>query len=245
MRQCIVIGRIIPERAVVRFGPVNLGFKYSDVAGSANIFAEYSQISVHLNFDNEYSNHFNIVAIAKSVAAPIANYLAFSITAAYQLEFDLIVDVNQQRHFPISVSEPFFSQESEPPNTFLKQQEHAPILVPSVAILNPAAERALEELANALRRPHLSPMYCRLAIETLRTSFDSEKETAGWYRMRDALNIRRETIDTFWRLAADQRHGKRIELDWEKRKSCLRIAWEITNRFILYHGDPTIKFETL
>lgn len=245
MKNCIVVGRVIPERAAARFGPAILHFKVGDVSGSATIFAQFSQVSVHLNFESDCDNPYLITAIAKSVTAPISNYIAFAIAAAYQLQFDMIIDIERQSHIPISVSEPFFALETDSANTFKLHEEHKNLLIPPTAISNPAAARALEELANALLRPHLSPMYCRLAVESVRESFCPGNEPRGWKELRKALNVRRETLDTFWTLAANQRHGRNVDFNWEKRKECLRIAWEITNRFILYHGDTAMKFDVL
>lgn len=244
MKNCILVGRVIPERTNVQFGLTSFTFSHSDVSGSGVAFADFSQVSVHLKFDNDCQNHHHIVSIARSVTAPIANYIAFTQTASYYITFDMVIDVDNQRHHSISVSEPLFLEEVEPPNTFFKKREHEAVLVPN-SIFDPVMQRTLDELANSLRYPQLSPMYCRLAIETLRTSFDPLDEANAWKLLRRALNIKRETIDSFWKLAADQRHGRIVQHTWEERKSCLRTAWEIVNRFVLLKGDPTMQFDSI
>jgi hypothetical protein len=244
MKNCIIVGRIIPERANVRFGLVPFRFNHSQVTGSGTAFAEFSQVSVHLKLDKDCDNHYQITSIARSVTAPISNFIAFTQTAAYHIAFDIIIDADNQRHHSISVSEPLFSEEVQAPNTFFKKKEHEAVLVPN-SVFNPILQRSLDDLANSLRYPQLSPMYCRLAIETLRTSFDPHSEPNAWRLLREALNVRRETIDSFWKLAADLRHGRIVEHSWDERKSCLRTAWEIVNRFVLRIEDPTIRFEPI
>jgi hypothetical protein len=156
----------------------------------------------------------------------------------------MIIDVDNEQHHPISVSEPIFLEKTEPPNTFFKRKEHESTLVPN-SVFDPVMQRTLDDLANSLRYPQFSQMYCRLAIESIRTSFDPQDEGNAWKLLREALNVRRETIDSFWKLAADQRHGRIVEHTWDERKSCLRIAWEIVNRFLLLKNDPGILFEPI
>lgn len=244
MKNCMIVGRIIPERANVQFGPIPFQFNHSDTRGSGSAFAEFSQLSVHLKFENDCGNQYHIVSIARSAAAPISNYIAFTQTAAYHIVFDLILDVDNQRHYPVSVAEPFFSEEAKTPNTFFKRKEHEVLEIP-MSVFDPTMQRVLDELANALRYPQLSPMYCRLAIEALRNSFDPENEINAWELLRNSLNVKRGTIDSFRKLAADQRHGRLVEHTWEDRKSCLRIAWEIVNRFTLRKADPAIQFDPI
>jgi hypothetical protein len=244
MKNYIIVGRVIPERANVRFSVGKFGFKHSDLSGSGTASAEFSQISVHLNFEQDCENRYEIMSVARSVTAPIANYIAFTQTASYHLSFDLIVDVDNQRHYPVPVTEPLFAEEVEAPNTFFKRKEHADTLVP-LSVFDPVLQRSLDDLANALRYPGLSPMYCRLAIETLRTSFDPQSEANGWKLLRERLNIKRETIDSFWKLAADQRHGRLIDHSWDDRRACLRATWEIVNRYILLKEDTNAKFVSI
>lgn len=244
MKNCIIVGRVIPERANVRFGKTKFRFDQPEISGSGAALAEFSQVSVHLNLDNECHNHHQITSIARSATAPIFNYIAFTQTASYHIAFDMIIDVDSQQHHSISVSEPIFQEEIEPPNTFFKKKEHEATLVP-VSVFDPVMQRTLDELANSLRYPQLTPMYCRLAIETLRTSFDPQNETNAWKLLREALNVKRETIDSFWKLAADQRHGRIVEHTWDDRRSCLRIAWEIVNRSLLLKNDPKTQFDSI
>lgn len=244
MKNCIVVGRIIPERANVRFGISRFNFNYSGLSGSGAASAEFSQLSVHLDFEQDCDNIYNIVSVARSVAAPIANYIAFTQTASYHLSFDMIIDVKNQRHHPIPVAEPFFMGEVEPPHTFFKREEHADIMVP-LSVFDPVMQRALDDLSNALRYPGFSQMYCRLAIETIRTAFDPQSEANAWALLRDRLCIQRETIDSFWKLAADQRHGRWVNHSWDERRSCLRITWEIVNRYMAVKTDPAVKFEPI
>ncbi|KRP96246.1 hypothetical protein AOQ72_18100 [Bradyrhizobium yuanmingense] len=244
MKSCIVVGRIIPERANVRFGVDRFNFGLADFRGTGAAFAEFSQLSIHLDFEQDCGSPYDIVLVARSVAAPIVNYIAFTQTASYHLSFDMVIDVANRKHYPVTVAEPLFATETEPLHTFFKREEHAATLVPP-SVFDPAMQRALDDLSNALRYPAFSPMYCRLAIETIRTSFDPQSESSAWTRLRESLCIRRETIDSFWKLAADQRHGRLVEHSWDERRSCLRIAWEIVNRFILLKADPTAKFESM
>lgn len=244
MKSYIVVGRLIPERAKVQFGRTEFNFDQAGIRGSGTAFADYSQVSVHLKFDSDCDHHYSIISIARSVVAPISNYIAFTQTATYYVAFDMLIDVENQQHHSVTVSEPIFQEEAEHPHTFYKRKEYESVHVPN-QVFDPVMQRVLDELANALRFPQLSPMYCRLAVETLRTSFDSEDESNAWELLKEALNIKRETIDSFWKLAADQRHGRIIAHSWDERRSCLRIAWEIVNRYLAFKVDPTVKFETI
>lgn len=244
MKNCIVVGRVIPERAFVQFGRTEFNFDYPNCKGSGVAYAEFSQVTVHLKFDTDQPNRYDIVSIARSASASISNYIAFSLTAAYQLVFDMIIDTDNQMHHAVTVSEPFFGEENEPKYTFTKRKEHKEILIPN-AVYDPTVQRCLDELANALRHPQLSPMYCRLAVETMRASFDIENESNGWRLLRETLSVGRETIDSFRELATEQRHGKIVRLDWEKRRSCLRIAWELVHRFVLLKENPSLQFEVI
>lgn len=241
MKNCIVVGRVIPERANVQFHVPKFEFSLSSLKGNGTAFAEFSQLSIDLRFEEDCDNIFNVVSIARSVAAPISNYIAFTQTASYHIAFDMVVDVDARRHYAVPATEPFFSLEVEPPHTFAKKKEHEVSVIPAL-VMDPVLQRVLDDLGNALRYPQLAPMYCRLAVEALRSSFDVTDESHAWGLMRDALNVRRETINSFWKLAADQRHGRIVEHSWDERKSCLKTTWEIVNRYLLYKEDSAVQF---
>lgn len=245
MARYAAVGRVIPERANVNFGPISAAFENETVKVKATAFVEHSQVSVQLDFGQSDDNLYNIVAISKSVVAPMANYIAFTLPGAYEVVFDLVIDLDRGRHHSISISEPFFDEPAASNYSFSPRNPDDDVSVVAKALYGPYEMRVLEELSNALKRPHLTPMYCRLAIETIRSTFDATDERAGWEKLRSSLNVSRDTIDTFWELAAHQRHGRSVDLNWEKRKNCLRIAWEIANRFLLLKADQSRRFEPL
>lgn len=61
----------------------------------------------------------------------------------------------------------------------------------------PSVCRTTFELRNSIRYPDFTALHCRLALESIRNHFDAVDEGKGWRLLRESLNVRRETIESF------------------------------------------------
>lgn len=235
MKTCVVTGRILPERADVRFDPITYRVDIGDGAAEVTAHVERSLLSALVKFDHDIENFYYVGSVVRQVAGGgLSDYIGFNLQASYSIIIDQFVDIDTGFKHVVPVFEPMFESQQES-QTFVPGTEDKPIPINVQLMADNFVRRLLNEATNALRRPEFSAMYCRLAIETIRSSFqeNSADEAAAWEKLRGQLNVGRSTLDSFWKLAAEQRHGKIVPLTSAQRREMLQITWEVANRFLL------------
>lgn len=80
-------------------------------------------------------------------------------------------------------------------------------------------------------------MHCKLAIETIKNSFH-ELSSDPWEKMREELKLKKATLTSFGEISNDQRHGRNRPQTLEERQFCMKIAWEVANRYLIYKTSP-------
>jgi hypothetical protein len=197
-----------------------------------------SLFSCVLDFDDELDNLFTISSVARDVVLNVSNIISFHIAGSYHVALDLVIDLETGDNYPISTSEPVFPTERED-FKFTPIKDHEPVEIRSEHLQNRQLQEALNELSLSLQRPHLTQMHCRRALEAVRAHFEldeqldeKKRESEAWTRLREALDIDRQDIESFREAAVNQRHGRVTDNDWRARKNTLAITFEVIHRFM-------------
>jgi hypothetical protein len=65
-----------------------------------------------------------------------------------------------------------------------------------------------------------------------------EMNARAWQAFREALLLKRETIETNVKTLADRfRHGNFTDTSWEQRKAALALTWSIIERALHFLHD--------
>lgn len=240
MKKAVVTGRVIPERALVQFQMSSFKFNTPDGSGVGKVCCQMSLFSCILDFDQDVENIFTITSIAKEVVSNLSNMISFHIAGSYYIALDLVIDVETGHNHPVSTREPIFPYE-RPDFSFVPSPDHEPINIQHRHMESRQLHEALHELALALQRPHVTQMHCRRAIEAIRSHFEphelpdtKNRESKGWESLRNTLRVDRADIESFSKLALDQRHGRVTNNSWPERKNALAITFEVIHRFMAY-----------
>ncbi len=98
---------------------------------------------------------------------------------------------------------------------------------------SPHLTRALSDLREAARATLDTGFFCQRVAESVRNHF-GDKEPANWVAMRDALHLKRETLESLSKFGKLQRHGHVVSMSGVQRVSAMDLAWTIVDRFIAY-----------
>jgi hypothetical protein len=98
--------------------------------------------------------------------------------------------------------------------------------------------RCLNDLKMALKEINETPFYCYRAIETIKfhlgTHYGEEKDKKQWEITREVLAIEEKDLYSIKDLADPIRHGKSIHYRGKQWRDVIRIAWDITEKYIQF-----------
>lgn len=223
-------GRIIPERVDISIPRIEFQRTHSNL--SVEIIK--GRIFVHLDASTEV-NIPDVRNELLTLLGNIINLAGFNFVLGISYELDSITSIDGKWTQVFGTEGFVFEDNSEFGNkiTFTPQPYGSAQM--SVAPLNIAAvSRATFELRNSIRYPDYTALHCRLALEAIRNHFDADDERLGWQKLRETLNIDRQTIELFQDAAAAQRHGNNMPQSWPQRRQAMQVAWEICHRFLVW-----------
>lgn len=239
--QFLLEGRIIPERV-----DFNLPHVHAEIATAdgkkltCDISIIKSKIFIHVNSDGDIHSP-DIRNMMFTTIGDIVNYAGFQTVLGISYELDLITDIEKKSTYVFGVEGFVFDNTGEFGDrlTFSHAQLPGQIPINPKLLTDKSFSRATFELRNSIRYPDFTALHCRLAIEAIRNAFNADDESEGWKDLRENLKIKRETIESFKQVAADQRHGKNTFQSWAQRRHCMQIGWEIVFRYTMYRdNDP-------
>lgn len=152
------------------------------------------------------------------------------------LSFDLEIlsatwGANQRWVFGINVPALVESRQAHPPSAVSVD------LLAAVGA-NPGSQYILADFREAIRVPEGTGFFCYRAIEAMMQSmkeFEGEKEeTVSWPRLRETLQVSKETLYHLKRHADFPRHGKRSSISNDERTKVFRTTDNIIRRYLQY-----------
>lgn len=227
-------GRIIPERVDISIPRIefNLGQQPGIIYCAVEIIK--SRIFVHLDAPDG-KNIPDLKNAMLTLIGDIVNLGGFMFVLGISYEIDSITAVDEKWTQVFGTEGHVFEDIAEfGGRVTFKQQPYGAAPMNGALLGVPAVSRATFELRNSIRYPDYTALHCRLALEALRNHFDPDDEKQGWQKLRETLNVDRQTIELFQEAATLQRHGKNIPQSWPQRRQAMQVAWEICHRFFVW-----------
>ena len=105
---------------------------------------------------------------------------------------------------------------------------------------------ALGDLRQAIIMQSHTPLFCFRAIESIRKTFGSGKESNDkneWDKFRNKLVLDLTSLEVLTRLSEQNRHAGMLYLSGKSRQLLLSFTWRIVDRYCLYleGGCQTLK----
>ena len=219
----VVTGRVQPERAAVRFDPIELQVLDQ---GRVVVQCESSQITVRLDLTST-DGWVTAYVQAELYASMVISALGFSLGFSYSIE---IIQATQEDGTPhvIGVGP---NGEGEP--SPLGFTQYGPIFSRAFKLANQNVffRFALRDFLRAIKDPFDCATYCYRAVESIKSVF-----AGGWDEMHAELDTSREKIDTIIKVYADPvRHGNWAEapaLNSAERLQMLTLTRDILVNYL-------------
>lgn len=179
----------------------------------------------------------DIKNIVHSVASEIANAASLFSQLGLSIAIDSAVDIKTEEITIFGAEEPVFLKTDEDIIFTYRYPSSKEFAIPNSIKNDQFFARATQELRNSIVNFNYTAMHCKLAIEAIRNSFEGIN-VEPWGKMRQALKLKKETLKSFDKISDDQRHGRNRPQTWEERQFCMKIAWEVVNRYLIYKTNP-------
>lgn len=224
----IVTGRVHPERADIRFGPIE--WKIPD-QGRVLAQCDSSQVTILLELTS-IGDWATAYIAAEHFAIIVVGALGFSLGSGYSVELIQVTEENGTPHvFGVRPT-------GDSPNQTLGFDPHEPIFNRALLLANQNIffRLALRDFLRAITDTHDCATYCYRAIESLKSAFVSKTGNDCWDEMHAALDTDRATIDATVKNFADPvRHGNWINApatDGKTRWQMLQLTRQILLKFL-------------
>jgi hypothetical protein len=224
----IVTGRVHPERADIRFGPIQWQIPGE---GQVTTKCDSSQISIVLELAS-LDNWGNAYFAAEHFAVMVIGALGFSLGSGYSIE---LIQVIEEDGTPNVVG---VRPTGETPDQTLGFSPHDPIFFRSFQLANQSVffRLALRDYLRGLNDTTDCATYCFRAIESIKSAFIFKTGKDRWDDMHAALGTDRATINATVKDFADPvRHGNWVnapQIDGNTRWQMLLLTRNILMKFL-------------
>ena len=106
----------------------------------------------------------------------------------------------------------------------------------TLCVKNPQLRAALRDVRLGMQTPGEAAVHCFRAVERIRQAFSTKSgdRSKTWGRLREALNVQRDWLDTYTANATAVRHGELVELPLDERNRCFAQAATVVIRYAAY-----------
>ncbi len=221
----VATGRVHPERADVRFSPIQL--KTQD-GGGVSISCDSSQVTVVIDSVPAVDGFVSAFIMAKSMATMVTTALGFSLGTGYSVEVIQVLEEDGKSHV----------LGTRPGNLHFE---------PSLPVFGSAFQAsakdiflryALQDYVRALSGQDECAFLCYRSIEAIASSFDTRDKGRGWAAMHAALGTQRTEVDSVVKDFADPiRHGNWTSMRTTtsaQRNAMLVLTRDLLNKYLTW-----------
>ncbi|UCU99486.1 hypothetical protein [Acidovorax radicis] len=199
----VATGRIHPERAGIRFGPIE--WKIPD-HGRAVAQCDSSQVTILLDLKS-IDGFITAYIAAEHFAHIVVGALGFSLGSGYSVELIQVTEEDGTPHvFGVRPA-------GESPTETLAIEPHGPVFNRAFTLANHDLffRLALRDYLRAINDTTDCATYCFRVVESLKSAFAFKTGKDSWQPLHDALGTDRASIDNTIKVYADPvRHGNWI-----------------------------------
>lgn len=234
----ILVGRVIPERALLDISEVNLKVVESEDVPEGNLFIEIlrSQISVRFMASSEVRNIFTLRNIVEDAARMMVDVAGYSAGHGYDVDIVQLIHPNISDKYVFGINVPALAGICETSGVTVND-----IFSALAKADGHYFRRALADAREAIKSPNDTGFFCYRAIESLKNCCAtrclalSDKDDA-WELFRRTYSIQKQQIMDIKAFADPVRHGNYMEakpMSDKDRADIFKNTWEIINKFIL------------
>ena len=232
--QLSFFGRVIPERADVKVSEISLQHRSQWGDYRMNIFIHGSQILVDVPVEDvdEVENIHTLRNLVQSAVSSLTDFLAFLEGLYVSVEIISVIDTEgRKRVFGVKYSPVAKKVDSQD-----KRDELLTKVVRAYQTeASPYLQRAFTDYRLAMNHAEDTGFYCFRAVESIRQFFYDGNKDKSWKKLREALDVERETIeDRIQKYSKRRRHGDLDSLTAEERNQIIVTTWDILESFIEY-----------
>ncbi|MFA5901766.1 MAG: hypothetical protein WC829_21935 [Hyphomicrobium sp.] len=235
MKRYVVLGRVHPERADVRFTTISLGIGST---GKAQVSCDSSQLAVVLT-DCGFDGFLSAYIAAEQFASLVTNALGFYLGTGYSIELIQIVEDDGTPHV-------IGARPNGPDGEILGLPEDEALFERALrlSVSDVFLRFAIADYIRAITDIGDCGTYCYRAIESIKSACAFTAKIDSWQPMHDALGTSRDEIEQIVKKFADPvRHGNWIELPpttGVERYTMLKLTRNILLSYIA-HIDKAVK----
>jgi hypothetical protein len=230
----IATGRVHPERADIRFGPIQWTF---EKGGRVAVSCDASQLTVMLELD-DVDGWRTACIRAEQYAQVVVGALGFALGSGYSVEIVQVTEADGTPH--VFGVRPTGASVTDT----LGFQLHDGIFERAVrlAAQDVYFRLALRDYLRAITDAIDCATYCYRAIEAIKSSMALKAGSDSWQAMHDALGTDRSTIERTVKDWADPvRHGNWASArptNGQERWAMLKLVREILTKYMDHVGSP-------
>ena len=234
MNQYIFKGLILPERALISFGPFDAELmplvSKNSIAVKINVVLNQLTIWV---YSNSAWDIYDLRNIVKTWATSIIAVFGFVLGHAYEVTINQVLNEKENIDYVFGIDTPCIKERNKEVDLNTRISE---ILNKTSGEFGIYISRSFNDLLMALKHHNDTFFYCFRAIEALKQyckyKFEIEKEKDQWKKVCEISGFNKKHIETIREKAFPARHGDGSAFTSEDRANALNKTWDVVESFI-------------
>lgn len=230
----ILKGLVLPERAAISIGPMEMKFSHPSTGfdATAKLNIVLNQITVWIYSDHEW-DIFDLRNVAEQLVTDILAVIGFLKGYAYDVEIRQIIKDDKNIDYVYGINIPCIEKRNE---NISFEKRLTELLTKTTGDNGVFIKRCLNDLIVAMKQPGDTGFYCFRAIETLRhyckNRFHIEKEADQWKKVSEMSGYKKDYIDVVRRFAFPERHGDILPITSSDRQEIFMKTWDVVKGFL-------------
>jgi hypothetical protein len=234
MSPYILKGLVLPERAIISVGPIEMKFFHPSTGYDANakLNIVLNQITVWIYSEHEW-DIFDLRNVAEQLVSDILAVIGFLKGYAYDVEIRQIINDDKRIDYVYGINIPCIEKRNENIDFQKKLKE---IMAKTSGDYGLFIKRCLNDLIMAMKQPGDTGFYCFRAIETLKhyckKRFNLEKEPDQWKKIAEISGYDKDYMQVVRNFAFPERHGEILPITSNDRQEIFLKTWDVIERFL-------------
>lgn len=234
MQAWVFTGRVVPERTplVIKASKFRRSWPDLGVETEFSIFVHDSQIACDVDVVSGTADVLTLRNLTEATIREVVDAIGYARGVSFDVEITSAISKTTDERIVFGHEIPSLWQQRQQNPTIINQELFNAILT------NPEAGMALADFREAMRSPIGTGFFCYRAVEAIMQGMKvvptENENTISWPRLRNALNINKETLIYLKNHSDFPRHGKIYSITDSDRAKIFAISDEILRRFFAY-----------
>lgn len=246
MNDYIIIGKILPERAIISIVLPEVSFSpivSEKSINKAKVSINNNQVYILYSTDSEELRIHDIRNIAKQLIADHLSIIGYVLGYAYEIELTRIINIEKGIDYVFGIDIPCLANRlnSQKPETYKAEVNRINNIISKQGSLSIYIYRCLNDLKHAMTNPDDTGFYCYRAIESLKQfckyKFEIESEKEQWAKLSELTAYDSDKIQFTKEKAGPARHGDLPIITDDDRVRIFTDTWDIVDSFFQGIGN--------